>query len=647
MSKPIVIVFEADTSGLAPKIKDLTKGVKDFSDANEKASKSTQNTAEKAKMAWTEFRSMYSTVLDVVRAGKQVFDFAKEGAQLEYASIKFDRLSTSVGTFSNILLNDLRAATRGLYSDSELLASAGDLASLGLAKSHDEIVRLSTVASGLNMNMNQLVLTLTNQTTMRFDALGVSTDGFKEKMEELEKQGYSTDAAFKEAFLQQAEAQLEKVGHAADSSIGSFMRLEAQWKNISDAFKEDFAKTLLPLVDFMVKLGDEGEETKRKVAAYNQEMIRTGGVLINSREHYNANREVVEEFWQEHLKSEDAQRENIRATEDFDDALDANSSALDDNKEAVKAAEEALRTYKEQLEAVSKANQDAESFIQKYADYQTRYAEDHAKATQALMKATEEGNAESIESAKKNIQDLEAQWHESTQKMIYDMVLAKVSIDGLTDAEFNATQDLAVSMGIRTQAQADEAKAMMEKANAIADGIALQEDVAREKQAMDEKLLELENAKAIAAGETTAAVIEGSAQSAEAMQQVTDATFRQIEAQRELQRQLQTSANMYSNLNQSSGGGSNTSTRTNRSSGGTNRLRDTGGSGIAGVPYMIGIGAQPEMYIPETNGTFVPNADKVMGGKTYNITIYNPKRETAEGSMLRELQNLSYIGVAE
>lgn len=74
--------------------------------------------------------------------------------------------------------------------------------------------------------------------------------------------------------------------------------------------------------------------------------------------------------------------------------------------------------------------------------------------------------------------------------------------------------------------------------------------------------------------------------------------------------------------------------------------RDSGGSGMAGQPYMIGTGAQPEMFIPQTNGTFVPNADRMMG-TTYNIVINNPKREAAENSIRTSLKKLSYTGVVQ
>lgn len=73
--------------------------------------------------------------------------------------------------------------------------------------------------------------------------------------------------------------------------------------------------------------------------------------------------------------------------------------------------------------------------------------------------------------------------------------------------------------------------------------------------------------------------------------------------------------------------------------------RDSGGPGIAGTPYMIGTGAQPEVFVPNSNGSFIPNADKI-GGTTYNIVVNNPKKETAENSIRRSLKSLSYTGVA-
>ena len=193
-------------------------------------------------------------VIAVGAALKEVYQIAKEGADLEYARTRFDNLAESIGTVSDALLDDLRTATSGMVSDAELVSGAADFMALGLAKTHEEVVRLSTVAGALGMNMNQLVLTLTNQTTMRFDALGVSVDGFKEKVESLKEAGMSAEEAFTEAFLQQAEEQIERVGSKAETSAGKIATMESAFKNLGDAVKLTMADSLDGFSEFVSNL---------------------------------------------------------------------------------------------------------------------------------------------------------------------------------------------------------------------------------------------------------------------------------------------------------------------------------------------------------------------------------------------------------
>lgn len=61
-------------------------------------------------------------------------------------------------------------------------------------------------------------------------------------------------------------------------------------------------------------------------------------------------------------------------------------------------------------------------------------------------------------------------------------------------------------------------------------------------------------------------------------------------------------------------------------------LRDMGGRGMPGQMYLIGSGAQPELFIPDSAGTFVPNADR--GGRSVslygdvNLNLPNVTNET-------------------
>lgn len=187
-------------------------------------------------------------------------DFGAAGANLLYAEERFGRLAASIGTTSDTLMNDLRAAMKGTASDAQIVAGAGDLMALGLAKTHNEVLRLTKVSAGLGMDMNQLVLTLTNQTTMRFDALGVSVAGFDEKVKKLKDTGMDANAAFQEAFLQQAEEQLAKVGDKADSAAGAFMRLTAEQDNYYNSIKQRTGPALGVMVTALTKTNDMSEK---------------------------------------------------------------------------------------------------------------------------------------------------------------------------------------------------------------------------------------------------------------------------------------------------------------------------------------------------------------------------------------------------
>ncbi len=230
-----------------------------------------QGVANEGKKAGTGINSSFKAIAGGVGVAmgavgifgvtlKKAFDLAKEAASLEYTTIKFDRLAESAGTTSKVLLNELREAVKGTRSDMELMGSAGDFMALGLANSREEVVRLTRVAGALNMNMNQLVLTLTNQTTMRFDALGVSVDGFEDKVKALKDAGMDANEAFKEAFLQQAEEQIGKVGDAAETNAGRIARLDATLKNLGDTVKLKLAGPLADASDALNTLLTWGDK---------------------------------------------------------------------------------------------------------------------------------------------------------------------------------------------------------------------------------------------------------------------------------------------------------------------------------------------------------------------------------------------------
>jgi hypothetical protein len=170
---------------------------------------------------------------------KKVLDFSEAGAQLEYIETKFGNLSDKIGTTADVLLNDLQKATRGTRSEMELMESASAFMSLGLTKNREDVIRLTNVAGAMNMNMGQLVLTLTNMSTMRLDQLGLSVDSVTSKFEALKATGMGEQKAWFEAVVAAGEEVIQVQGHVADTNAGAWAQMKAAEKDFFDSIKTD------------------------------------------------------------------------------------------------------------------------------------------------------------------------------------------------------------------------------------------------------------------------------------------------------------------------------------------------------------------------------------------------------------------------
>lgn len=442
----------------------------------------------------------------VAEALQKVYDAAKEGADLLYAEQRFDSLATSIGTVSDALMVDLREASRGLVSDAELVSSAADFMALGLANSHDEVVRLTKVAGALGMNMNQLVLTLTNQTTMRFDALGVSVAGFDDKVKALEESGMSASDAFAEAFLQQAEEQIERVGERADSAAASFDRLEAAQKNYSDTIKKSltplgqfYAETqTLTLTNDALRLQWLDLRTQAKDLGIDVgdlgKAFGSGGMVKDA----DAAREAIDNL---NKKIQASKLEAIPAgeavaiyyekmaqTQILKDAAAAMQGATVETDNLTEAtdelsvsAQQAIDDYNlmvVELEKITGLDQNFSgiiSYARKYDDILKEIQGNETRITELMGTTTTEGIAERDALIAKNA-ELSQQMTDMANQVVLDMFAATIAIGGVTDAELEAYFTLAEEMGIISKEAADEAIAQYKRA----------EDYVREHQFPDQ-----------------------------------------------------------------------------------------------------------------------------------------------------------------
>lgn len=183
-------------------------------------------------------------------------------------------------------------------------------------------------------------------------------------------------------------------------------------------------------------------------------------------------------------------------------------------------------------------------------------------------KKTVEETQQAYDDITQQISDLETAHDKATKKIVYDNLLQKLSVDGISDAEFAMAQQMGVALGIFTQSSADQATALNTLTSAVAEGKLSQEDFAIAVGLGEKAVLDL------------AAAINGLKNKTVTITTVFVQTGNpnvQVNA---------TGANV----------------------GGTyyGPPRASGGPVYAGRSYMVGERG-PEPFIPSTNGTILPN----------------------------------------
>lgn len=207
----------------------------------------------RAKRGWADLAGGMLIAQAALRGvgdiARNVYGALGEGADLLAAQEKFDNLSVSINTTADSLLGRMREATQGMLTDAQLVASGTEIMSLGLANTEDGVTRLASVIGTLGWDMQQVVLTMANNSMMRLDALGLSMEDVKSRAAALKEEGYSLDEAFDLAVLEAGEAKIELLGNKADTAAGKLQILETSIANAQDEFKTAFAESLTGGID--------------------------------------------------------------------------------------------------------------------------------------------------------------------------------------------------------------------------------------------------------------------------------------------------------------------------------------------------------------------------------------------------------------
>ena len=359
----IVINAINKASGDLMKVKSDVEGV---GKAGKTASGGTESLFGSLSKGVATAATVAAAVAGVGLAVREMYGDIKEGAELEWMQQKFNNLARSIGTTGDALKTDLKSAIGGLMSDAELTSSAVDVMNLKLVKTPEQVVRLTKAVGALGAPMNQVVLAMSNMTTARFDQIGISAEGFKEKVDRLVESGMSMRDAWSEAFLQQMEESLGRSGDIAETSAGKLRVMENAFKDLGDAIKMSMAGALDGVAPTLTKIANEMTATQQAGMQFRDVIDQLKAAKdkdIISGTEYNA---ILREIGVHSGMGAVTAEQLAVAQEELARVMGYSTAEMEGNADAANGVAEANQNAASATESVRDATNDANAAMQRY-----------------------------------------------------------------------------------------------------------------------------------------------------------------------------------------------------------------------------------------------------------------------------------------
>lgn len=613
---------------------------------------------------------------------KAAFDMGEQGAAFVQTRESFNGLMDRVGA-SREQLNLLRSGAKGTIDDlslmraeSALLAGAqGDLAR-SLASASPQLMEIAKAANKLNPTLGDtnfmfesLALGVKRNSPMILDNLGLTIKIEEANKKYAESLGKAVDQLSAEEqkqallndVLRAGNVLIKQAGGNTDSATDSFQRLNASLTNVGNSGKEKLMPFLANAalgLEVLLTWNDRvnaalAEQTTRVTQSsqtYGEYITKVSDAALAAGKLTETDRywlgqlaegkpvlvsytAGVDGLLQKYNFLTAAQYESIRGY-DMEATRLQNMSQL--HKSAASAAQEqanaqsALKSEMALLQVVI-----AGPLRQAQDDYSTKVHDIRVKQ-EALSKEIQTAtliygeNSPKVIEMKNRYSDLGLQldgvnekFSKNVDQLIFMAAQSAITSDGIQAGEVPALMALAETLGLADKGTADlytsfEKLAASNTNNGIPAATGMNDLAEKWHQTLVERSIPSTDTSTQAFGRLkdkqleAATAADGLTKSINAIPKVTDVyinTFHRHYVENY----------SYSTVIPDAG-------KSTTNNGDTQIVdvqeRDSGGPAEAGQAYLIGRGAQPEMFIPKSDGYFVPNADKLSGGAINTTNIY-------------------------
>jgi hypothetical protein len=562
MSTPVEIVIRTidqntvqTAKGIQKEMDAMKKSLQDAGvsqSAYNRALAESDKAQQKNKISMTDLNSAVQLAERGLQMLKQGYD-ATIGATLEYAN-QVRSLSQISGESAEDTSRFIQVLDDYKIGTENVTTATRALTSQGLAPTIDTLAQLSDQYLKLSSTEEKNAFVIKNLGRSGLQWVEVLNKG----SEAIKKQG---DAVAKGLILNQKQLDQARKLEIAQDTLGE------SWQQLSMTI----GNALIPAV---TEATDEFNNTARAMEIMQEQGIGWGAALDNV------------------IMNTDMYTDALKQA---NDETNAQRDAMLQNTEAMQANEETLKAQEAAVKAADEYNRQFASTVMNLASEMGSYRDKQAAVVQEYRNGSitaDEYNAKMGELGEE---------HKSViNGMILDLLQVRLAADGaFDDADLNTYLTAAEKLGIITKQDKDAALELYESVGELESGLDEAADPMLHVGKRAEDADKAFGGMARAAAELGEGLRKDAASGASAL----TAALNQIPTQIDVFVNIHTRGNMPTFA---SAGGAGAAQN-------TAEIRDSGGPGLAGSVYMIGSGAQPEAFIPNTNGTFVPNIDKALG----------------------------------
>lgn len=364
----------------------------------------------------------------VIAGYQKLSEFAGVAIQVERVGTAFQNLTTKAG-FTGNTLDKLRAGTRGMVSDLELMKQTNNAMLLGVAQSSQQMEEMTVIARRLGAAMGtstaqaleSLTIGIGRQSKLYLDNLGILIDVEQAYQKYARSIGVTSDAltdaqkkiAFTNEAMTKARELVSGLGEDTAGSGDSVERFAAEWENTKAILGQGAIPVLVTLNDTLTILGRTGELLiKSYESKYWKEYLefwgrlsdRMKGITPEMRAAYDAQIDLenvasdlteatitLQQVEEARANKSQFQVEKTRALAKAEkDRLDQQKKAAEEKR---KLAEEALRPTMEAFEAEQTRNTMLRDSRQAFMEYLRETVPEEIDLTNELAAARAEAGA--------------------------------------------------------------------------------------------------------------------------------------------------------------------------------------------------------------------------------------------------------------